>query len=82
MGMMRFGGGTAKGMVMLAAALLIAGCGGQQRRTAAMDDPGEVQPRSATYDCGRDGMLKVDNHRSRVVLTGSDGATMELPAAP
>jgi membrane-bound inhibitor of C-type lysozyme len=41
-----------------------------------------AQPRHATYRCGDEGTLEVDNMRTSVRLTDLDGETVELPAAP
>lgn len=49
--------------------------GGTPEGTAA-------QPRMATYSCGEDGSITVESLGSAVRVLGTDGAAVDLPAAP
>jgi len=41
-----------------------------------------AQPPLATYDCGSDGRLTIENHASSVHVTEPDGTMVDLPASP
>ncbi len=41
-----------------------------------------AQPRHATYDCGEDGAISVENFSSSVRLVEAEGDSYELPASP
>lgn len=56
-----------------------AGGAAAAKALAATDAP---QPRHATYSCGANGSLTIDNFRSSVRLVDPEGESVELPAAP
>lgn len=64
-------------VIGLSAAL--AGCVAES--TTQRSEQISTQPRRATYDCGTDGSIVVDNMRSMVTLTDSEGS-YQLAAAP
>lgn len=41
-----------------------------------------AQPRLATYKCGSDGAITVENRGDSVHVVGTDGEAIDLPAAP
>lgn len=63
-------------------AFFLAACmadGGNGIDTTGM---GDVQPRRATYNCGEDGRITVENNRTMVRLVEADGESYELAASP
>ncbi|WP_202311835.1 hypothetical protein [Mesorhizobium sp. L-8-10] len=62
----------------------VSACVAQQTQaTATQPVAGEVsQPRVATYECGSDGVITVENRGDSVHVVGTDGEAIDLPAAP
>jgi membrane-bound inhibitor of C-type lysozyme len=48
----------------------------------AQNRSGDSQPGTATYDCGEDGSITVQNLHGSVLVTGPEGDQVELPASP
>ena len=67
-------------------ALLLSACVADDQQTQARQDMGQTammaQPRHATYDCGEDGTIMVENMRSSVRLVEPEGDSYDLPASP
>ena len=55
---------------------------GQARPAETSTAVAEVQPRRATYDCGEDGAILVENQRGTVRLVEAEGDSYDLPASP
>lgn len=64
--------------------LVLAGCVVDDQQFQARPDIAatSAQPRQATYDCGEDGTITVENMRTAVRLVEPQGDTYELPASP
>jgi membrane-bound inhibitor of C-type lysozyme len=77
---------VATGRVFVLAALLSgAACVSDKSASDAAttaETASAVQPSHATYVCGDQGTLDVDNMRTSVRLTDPDGDNIELPASP
>jgi hypothetical protein len=69
-------------MPLLAALAVITSCVPQQTQATAPAAAEAAQPRVATYDCGGDGVITVENLGASVHIIGTDGETLDLPAAP
>lgn len=54
----------------------------QQSHGQDMSSTSSVQPRRAVYDCGSDGSITVENARTAVRLTDTQGESYDLPASP
>lgn len=71
---------------LIALSILAAGCVGSETTNNAnpggTGDGTAAQPRMATYSCGEDGSITVENLGSAVRVLGTDGASIDLPAAP
>ena len=66
-------------------AILLTACMADEQQTAAHHNVAEVsvsQPAYATYDCGEDGAITVQNMRTAVRLVEPQGDSYELPASP
>jgi len=74
--------GPAAGLVLLLLTACVADDHGQARPADASTAVAEVQPRRATYDCGADGAILVENMRSSVRLVEAEGDSYDLPASP
>lgn len=66
------------------ACLLLAGCVVDDQQLQARPDISttSAQPRQATYDCGENGTITVENLRTAVRLVEAEGDSYELPASP
>lgn len=65
------------------AALLLAGCVSSTLQSQTSNiEAGSIQPRSASYNCGDNGAITLENTRTMVRLTEADGNSYDLPAAP
>ncbi len=69
---------------VLGLALALAACVGAEgkKADATIEDTSTAQPRLATYQCGVDGALTIENMKTSVRLTEPDGTIVDLPAAP
>ena len=67
---------------VLGCALLLAACVADGQGFQDAIETTTVQPRHATYDCGEDGKIRVENMRTVVRLVESEGESYELPASP
>lgn len=66
-------------------AFLLAACVADDQQSQARQDLAEtasVQPRQATYNCGEDGTITVENMRTAVRLVEPQGDSYDLPASP
>ncbi|MFC3221033.1 hypothetical protein ACFOEZ_18625 [Tianweitania populi] len=71
--------------VLIALSILAAACVASETTNNANTGGAEgtaAQPRMATYSCGEDGSITVENLGSAVRVQGTDGASIDLPAAP
>lgn len=73
-----------RALLLCAPAFLAASCVPADKTTSANITAGSstTQPRLATYNCGEDGSLTVENFRTSVHLTEPDGTSVDLPASP
>lgn len=79
------GRGVLRAAACVGLAVLLAACVADDQQTAGRQDVAEattVQPRQATYDCGADGTILVENMRTAVRLVESEGDSYDLPASP
>src|SRR5215213_6013890 len=63
------------------AACVPTGAGKSLDPTSVVDDS-KAQPRLATYACGENGTVTIENMNSSVHLTEPDGSQVDLPASP
>lgn len=69
--------------IICGTALLLAGCVSSTLQSQVSDiETGSIQPRSASYNCGDDGAITLENTRAAVRLTEADGTSYDLPASP
>lgn len=79
------GQGALRAVAAFGLALLLSACVADDQQTQArqeMVDTAMIQPRHATYDCGADGSITVENGRNAVRLVEAEGDSYELPASP
>lgn len=69
---------------MIGLSILTAACVGAETPGTSTkgEAAGAAQPRMATYSCGDDGSITVESLGSAVRVLGTDGAAVDLPAAP
>jgi hypothetical protein len=72
--------GPALGLAMLLSACVADSPQGEARQD--MTETAVVQPRHATYNCGENGAITVENMRTAVRLVEPEGDSYELPASP
>ena len=66
-------------------AVLLAACVADDQQTQSRQEISEIaaaQPRHATYDCGTNGRITVENMRTAVRLVEAEGDSYDLPASP
>ena len=66
-------------------ALLLAACVGDDQQTQTrqqITETASVQPRQATYDCGSNGTITVENMHTAGRLVEPQGGSSDLPASP
>jgi hypothetical protein len=68
----------------MAMAGLLQGCvpKGSDKAASLIADTSTAQPPLATYDCGSDGRLTIENHTTSVHVTEPDGTMVDMPASP
>jgi hypothetical protein len=69
-------------LALVLAALPLAGCVNGEAGPATVTTTGTVKPRLATYDCGGDRSISIENAGASVRITNTEGDSIELPASP
>lgn len=70
---------------VIALGVLMTACMADDQQSQARQELAEtamIQPRNATYDCGEDGSITVENGRTAVRLVEAQGDSYDLPASP
>lgn len=77
------GPGALRAAALCGFAFLLAACVADGSQSQDTQEVASVaQPRHATYDCGEDGAISVENFSSSVRLVEAEGDSYELPASP
>ena len=62
--------------------MFISGCVGDPQSGSQNIETASLQPARATYDCGEDGSITIENMRTAVRLSDAEGESYNLPASP
>ncbi len=77
------GGLALRALLLCGSAFLLAACVADgQPSDGAQEVVSTKQPRQATYNCGDEGAISVENFSSSVRLVEAEGDSYELPASP
>lgn len=79
----RAGRGAHRVVLLCGFAFLLAACVADGQQSGGAEEVvATKQPRHATYNCGEDGAISVENRSSSVRLVEAEGDSYELPASP
>ncbi len=79
----RAGPGALRAVLLCGFAVVVTACVADRPESdGAQDVVSTTQPRHATYNCGDDGAISVENRSSSVRLVEAEGDSYELPASP